>query len=230
MTLSELATAVGAPKSSLVGLLNGLLDERCLVRDASGRYLMGSRLASLSLRMMTGRELSIVARPILNRLVDVTGETAVLGELAPEGDTAIYVDKLESSNPIRYAVNTGERRDLYCTAIGKVLLAWLEPAQQQQYLTKAKLQQFTPTTITSVDGLRAELEKIRREGIARSEGERIQHAAALAVPIFASGGKCVAALLVAGPSERMRSKTVQVEACLRSAAEECGRLIGGVQN
>jgi DNA-binding IclR family transcriptional regulator len=226
-TLSELSAAVGAPKSSLVGLLNGLLEERCVVRNSDGRYLPGSRLSSLSLRMMSGRELSIVVRPILSRLVAATGETAVLGELAPEGDMAIYIDKIESSNPIRYAVNVGERRELYCTALGKMLLAWFEPAQQQQYLAKTKFQRFTPTTITSGAKLRAELERIRTEGIARTEEERIQYADALAAPIFTRGGKFVAALLIAGPSERMRLNKVRVEEGLRAAAEECSRLIGG---
>jgi DNA-binding IclR family transcriptional regulator len=226
-TLSELSVAVGAPKSSLVGLLTGLMKERCVVRDKGGRYLLGSRLSSLSLRMMTGRELSIAARPILGRLVVSTGETAVLGELAPEGDMAIYIDKIESPDPIRYAVNVGDRRELYCTAMGKMLLAWCDPVQQQQYLAETKLQRFTATTITSVTKLRNELVRIREEGIARSEGERVQHAEAIAAPIFARGGKFVAALLVAGPAERMRLKKAEVERILRSAAEECSRLIGG---
>ena len=226
-TLSELSAAVGAPNSSLVGLLSGLLEERCVVRDAGGRYMLGSRLCSLSMRMMSGRELSIVVRPILSRLVAATGETAVLGELAPEGDMSIYIDKIESSNPIRYAVNIGERRELYCTALGKLLLAWFYPARQRRYLADTKLRRFTATTITSAAKLHAELEQIRNDGIARSEEERIPHANALAAPIFARGGKVVGALLVAGPSERMRLNKMQVEQSLRSAAEECSRLIGG---
>lgn len=226
-TLSELAVATGSPKSSLVGLLAGLIDERCLVRDESGRYLLGPRLPSLSLRMMSGRELTIVARPILSRLVALTGETAVLGGLSPEGDASIYLDKVESQNPIRYAVNVGDRRELYCTAMGKASLAWLDPVRQRQYLAGVKLRRFTTSTITSMPKLRAEIARIRREGIARSDGERVEHASALAAPIFARGGRFVGAMLIAGPSERMRANGEENERALRWAAAECSRLIGG---
>ena len=126
-TLSELAVIAGAPKTSLAGLLAGLTVEGCLVREQSGRYLLGPRVHSLAMQAMAGRELSMLARPILLRLVEATGETAVIGALAPDADLAMYLDRVESSNPIRYAVTVGERRELYCTAMGKALLAHCEP-------------------------------------------------------------------------------------------------------
>ena len=226
-TLSELAVIAGAPKTSLVGLLAGLTVEGCLVREESGRYLLGPRVHSLAMQAMAGREFVMLARPIMRRLVEATGETAVIGALAPDADLAIYLDKVESSNPIRYAVTIGERRDLYCTAIGKALLAHFEPARLKRYLKSSVRERFTATTITSAADLNAEVLRIRREGIARTNGERVRGASGLAVPIFAGGGTVVAALLIAGPSERMRANAKSNERFLKSAAAECTRLAGG---
>ena len=226
-TLSELAVIAGAPKTSLAGLLAGLTVEGCLVREQSGRYLLGPRVHSLAMQAMAGRELSMLARPILLRLVEATGETAVIGALAPDADLAMYLDRVESSNPIRYAVTVGERRELYCTAMGKALLAHFEPERLKKYLKSGLRERFTTTTITGAADLIAEMSRIRREGIARTNGERVTGASALAVPIFRSGGTVVAALLIAGPSERMRANVTSNERFLRNAAAECTRLAGG---
>lgn len=93
------------------------------------------------------------------------------------------------SRIIRYAVDVGERRELYCSAMGKISLAWLDPFRQRQYLASIKLRRFTPTTIVSITKLRDEIARIRREGMSRSNGERVHHADAIAAPIFARGGR-----------------------------------------
>ncbi len=226
-TLSELARITEAPKTSLVGLLAGLTAEGCLVRDGSGRYALGPRVQALATQTMAGRELIVLARSVLRSLVEATGETAVIGALAPDAEFAVYLDKVESPNPIRYAVTVGERRELYCTAMGKLLLAHFEPARLRRYLKSTPRQRWTGTTITSAADLAAEMARIRREGVARTNGERVEGASALAAPIFGGDGSVVAALLIAGPSERMRANLQRNEQLLRKAAADCTRLAGG---
>ena len=226
-TLSELAVNSAAPKSSLVGLLAGLMAEGCLVRDEGGRYFLGPRFLSLALRASAGRELIALARPILVDLVEASGETAVLGATAPDGDLAAYLDKVESPNPIRYAVTVGERREMYCTAIGKILLAYFEPAQLKQYLKATPRTRFTATTITRTADLQTELARIRHDGMARTCDERVMGASGLAAPIFSNDGAVVAALAIAGPSERMQSNAENNERLVREAAAQCTRLVGG---
>jgi DNA-binding IclR family transcriptional regulator len=227
-TLSDLALNTGAPKSSLVGLLAGLTAEGCLARDEAGRYFLGPRFLSLAMRAIAGRELLVLARPILAKLVEATGETAVIGALAPDADLAIYLDKVESHNPIRYAVTVGERRELYCTALGKVLLAHFPADRLRRYLRTSRRQQFTATTITDAAELDAELDRIRRDGIARTRDERITGASGLAAPVFANDGSIAAVLLIAGPSERMQANTGDNERFLQQAAVECTQAMGGV--
>lgn len=226
-TLAELATDTAAPKTSLVGLLSGLTAEGCLVRDETGRYLLGPRFISLAMQAVAGRELIALARPVLTELMNRTGETAVLGGLAPDADLAYYLDKVESQNPIRYAVTVGERRELYCTVIGKVLLAHMDAARRDAYVAAARLDRHTPTTITSKKALKAELTLIRDAGIARTDGERFDGASGVAAPVFGADGRLAVAILIAGPSERMRANALTNEQCVRDAAREFTRLAGG---
>jgi IclR family acetate operon transcriptional repressor len=226
-SLSELAKATGAPKTSLVGLLAGMTAEGCLVRDDAGRYAVGPRVHSLAMRAMAGKELVSLVRPILANLSEATGETTVLGALAPDADAVTYLARIESDNPIRYAVTVGQRRDLYSTATGKALLAYFEPERLKQYLNTTPRKRHTGTTITSAADLLTVLSRIRRDGVARNNDERVVGASGMAAPIFASDGSVVAALLIAGPSERMRVNAKNNEKLLRLAAAECTRLLGG---
>jgi len=226
-SLAELAVGTGAPKTSLVGLLSGLVEEGCLRRDEAGRYSLGPRFLSLAMRAVAGRELITLARPVLAELAEATGETAVLGAMATDADLATYLDKAESSNPIRYAVTVGERRELYCTAMGKVLLAHFDDERFERYLKQTKRQAFTAATITAAADLRAERKRIRRDGFARTDDERGTGAGAFAAPIHDSDGAVIAAIIVAGPSPRVRENAERNERLVRQAAAECTRLVGG---
>lgn len=226
-TLSELATFCDAPKTSLVGLLSGLVAEACVEREASGRYVLGPRVLSLAARASAGGELKELARPFLVQLVEATGETAVLGTLAPDADLVVYVDKVESPNPIRYAVTVGERRELYCTALGKVLLAWFPKPRLAAYLASQRLQRFTDTTITSASALSTELSRIRKEELARTSGERAKEANGLAAPVFLPDGTLGGGLLIAGPASRMHANRAANEKHLRRIAAALTDTVGG---
>lgn len=224
-SLAGIARAARAPKTSMVGLLAGMLQAGYLARDPDGRYALGPRMMALSLRVAARSDISMLARPVLARLVEQTGETALLGRLEPDEDVATYVDSVDSPNPMRYTVAPGERRELHCTAIGKLLLAYMEPARRERYLARP-LRSFTARTVTSSRQLRIELRRIAREGISRTDSERIQGASALAAPVFGARGEFLFGIVIAGPSERMRSQS-RHEARVRAAAEELTQLISG---
>lgn len=224
-TLAELAAAVAAPKTSLLGLLGGLVSEGGVHRDDTGRYRLGQRTLALAVRAVSGQDLTTLARPVMQALVDRTGETAALGTIAPDAEMAVYVAKVESANPVRYAVAVGERRELYCTAVGKALLAYFDRKRLARYLKEQPRRQYTSTTLTRDTDLLRELEQIRRTGIAMTHDERFAGASGMAAPVVSRDGTVVAALLVAGPSNRMRANATSIEESLRAAASECSRLV-----
>jgi DNA-binding IclR family transcriptional regulator len=226
-TLTELAAHTGAPKTSLVGLCKALVAEDCLRRNASGRYQAGQRIFALAMRATDGRELIELARPWLLELSRITGETAVLGAMAPDDDVVVYLDKMESSQPIRYAVNVGERRELYCTALGKTLLAHFPAERLDRYLSTRPLVRYTDSTLCEAPQLHAELDRIRTQGIGHNRGERVRDADGVAAAVFGADGRPVAGLLIAGPARRMEAHLKRNEAAVRRAAAALTRALGG---
>jgi DNA-binding IclR family transcriptional regulator len=229
-TLAALARRAGAPKSSVLNLLSGMVESGYVLRDGQARYHLGPSMITLAMSVVAKRGLSELARPVLERLVERTGETALVGTLAPDGEVAMYVDLVESRNPVRYTVSLGERRELYCTAIGKLLLAYMASDRREKYLRACKLQAFTQNTITSVRELRAALAEIRDAGLSRTDAERVAGASAVAAPIFGAEGTFVAGIVVAGPSERMRARAKENEAALSQAAKSLSIAIGGKES
>lgn len=227
-TLSQLAISASAPKTSLVGLLAGLIEEECLRRDESGRYYLGPRFMTLAMRAVSGRDFLKLARPALTDLSRKTGETAVIAALSHEDNMVTYLDKVESANSIRYSVTVGEVRELYCTVGGKLLLAFFEPERLETYLRSHRRKRYTDTTLTGKAEIMAELEKIRQEGIARTSDEQVQGSSGLAGPIYSNTGEIIAALLIAGPSERMRANAARNEQLVIEAAKECTKATGGI--
>lgn len=225
-TLSAIARCTQAPKTSVVSLLAGMVDAGYLLRDDAGRYRIGPVMLSLAMRIVSGTNLPAMVRPVLERLALATGETALAGTLAPDGDLAIYIEKVESSNPVRYTVSLGEQRELYSSAIGKLLLAHLHDDLQAIYLRKQTLVAFTPATITSVAALRAELASIRAAGLSQTRNERVVGASAMAAPVFDADGRVIAGLVIAGPTDRMRANRVHNTAQIKKEARQLSQFIG----
>jgi DNA-binding IclR family transcriptional regulator len=218
-SLTELARAIDAPKTSLMSLLAGMVASGHLIKDEYGCYRLGARMYSLSMRIVGSLNLATLARPILEELMRATGETVLLGAVAPSGDLAMYIDKIESTSALRYTVSLGEQRDLYSSAIGKLLLAYMPKEQQDAYLQAHELRAFTPATISSRAELRKQLDAIRSQGYALTAGERIVGADAVAAPVVGFGGNVIAGVVIAGPSERMRShRPALIEQVIAAAA------------
>lgn len=222
-SLAELALLTGTPKSSLSGLLQGLVVENCVSRDSGGRYRIGDRFLSLATRTVFGQDIVAALRPVLADLAFVTGETALLAALAQDGAHLTYLDAVESENPIRYSVRVGELRELHCTAAGKVLLAHMPEPDLQAWLERAGLPKFTARTISTMPDLRRTLDQVREVGVAFSADERVLGASAIAAPVFGPDGQVMAALLIAGPTARMADARDENERALRSAAARCDR-------
>ena len=228
--LSEIARMVDAPKSSIVSLLGGMANTGHVQRGDDGLYRLGPRMYSLAMRVVGSLDLAALARPMLEWLEQQTGETALLGALAPAGDVAIYIDKVESHSPLRYTVSLGQQRDLHSTAIGKLLLAYMPAARLEAYVKNAKLTAFTPATLTTPSSLRKELSAVRARGFASTAGDQVVGASAFAAPVFGFQGEFMAGMVIAGPSERMLANQIHHTSCLLDAARRlCELMANGPQ-
>ena len=216
MGLAELSLAVGAPKSSLLGILRSLVRLGYLAH-AHGLYRLGPRSFRLAADMLAVRRFPSLVRPVLQDLHAQTEETVFLVQLDDVARRVTYVEGIDSPNPVRYTVPTGTTRPLYVSAGGLMLLAFQDPGFIDTYLRAVPLDPLTPRTITDVGKLRQRLQTIRREGFGVSIGETVPGAAGIAAPIFNADGSVTAGLLIAAPIERFEKQLPRFKRLLHEA-------------
>jgi IclR family acetate operon transcriptional repressor len=161
----------------------------------SGRYRLGPRLLELGNRVADRLDLREVARPHLQALADLAGETATLS--APGEPDAVTVDFVQSASSVRSVARLGRPSVSHATATGKVLLAFGGVS-----LPGGTLRAFTRRTITDRRKLTAEVERVRARGWAEAVEEREDDLSAIAAPLFASGGELVGIIGLQGPASR----------------------------
>jgi len=221
MTLSELATAIGAPKSTTLTVVRTLLGRGLVAYDARSRlYRVGlgfTRFAKAQVEV----DLRDIAIPHLRRLVEETSETVTLA--MTDGRAVYYLCRIMGSHPLQYAIPVGSPRPMHATAAGKALLAHFRPEQLREYFEKCELLELTRKTITDRSALEAHLETCRRRGYATAEGETSLDVFGLAVPIFDPKGEAVAAVNLGGPLTRLKDGEARYVPAVAATAEAIAR-------
>ncbi|OVZ60578.1 hypothetical protein CDO44_07555 [Pigmentiphaga sp. NML080357] len=220
MTHAEISRRTGIPKSSLTALLHNLVGRGYIEQlQDSQQFQLGEGAYALARRGAHNRDLLRASEPWLQRLTRDTGESAGLSVL--RNDMAERIASSQSPKAVLYSVHAGVMQPLYASSAGKVLLAWLPPAEREAYLQRVKLQPRTEQTIRSAAVLRRQLHQIREEGVAWSFSEFTAGIAGLAVPVLDVHGRALAAVGLAMPASRLedarKQKLVRV---LRHAAVE----------
>ena len=202
LTLAELARRIRLPKSTLLRLLNVLQQHRFVAKDPrSGNYRLGLKLLELGASASSQFDFVERARPHLNRLMQVTGETVFLSVL--DGIEALAVDRVESARTVRVPLSAGGRTPAYCTANGKALLAFLPLADLEARLGRARLTRYTRNTIVTLPALRNELRRVRAMGYAVDHEEMEEGLKCIAAPVRNLGGVVVASVGILGPAFRL---------------------------
>ncbi len=209
---TDVAAELGMTKSNAYRTLQTLVALKYLARLADQpAYEPTARLFELGSLIGNRFEVKRVALPILQEIVRRTGENAAVAVL--DDREVVYVERVDSPNPVRSVVRTGERLPSYCSASGKVLLAYA-PAKLVDSMADI-LVPFTEHTVTDLPTLKEHLARIREKGVATVRGEWHLQVAGIGVPIWGPTGKVVAALSISGPAERL--KAPQLRACLKVA-------------
>lgn len=224
-TLSRIARHLGAPKNSIVSLLAGMQQNDHVARDERAVYRLGPAMLQLSLRAAGGVRLRGLVRPALERIRDETGETALAGVALPGHDLLSYIEKAESLHAMRYTVPLGERRELYCTAAGKLILAFMPKEELNSCLRRVEFEPHTASTVTSVARLRGELKKIRSCGVASTQDERIVGASGIAAAVVKPQGRLVVSLGTVGPTARIQPHADEHTAVIVREARHLSELV-----
>lgn len=194
--LTDVAIALGVDKSNASHLLRTLVASGYAEQVEGRRYqasskISGSRSPSLE-EIIAFRER---LHPLLVKLVDDTRECAHMAVLV--GDKVWYVDKVSSPLPLKVDHPIGSMAPLHCTALGKAFLAFGPAAMP------VGLDGYTPKSITKPAALDAEIAATRKRGFAVDDEEFTMGIRCVAVPIYDSLGRMVAAIGVSGPTARI---------------------------
>jgi DNA-binding IclR family transcriptional regulator len=209
VSLTDMTSLLQAPKSSIHGLLRGLVAVGYLI-ERDHRYVTAPGLPSL-LTAAYSPSLEELARPAMTRLRDAFDESVMLGVLA--ADSIVYVASLESRQLVRYSAPLHERRLLHPSSMGKLYLADLPADQLDTYMGEYRLDS------KQADLLRQELGDVRKERVGYNREETFAGVTAAAAGIRDSAGVLVACMSIAGPTFRMAEKLDRTAAAVRAEGD-----------
>ena len=205
--LTELATRSGLHKSTAYRILDVLRGNRLVeFNPSTRRYHLGLRLFELGALAVSRLNLTTIAQPELEWLVEQSGETAHLCVL--DGVDVVYLVKVQSARALSMPSSVGRRNPAHCAGVGKAILAFLQQDRLHAILKEMRFAPVTPMTLISRDKLLKDLKETRRRGYAIDRGEMHEELRCVGVPVFDHSGTVVAGISIAGPWFRMTDSAI----------------------
>jgi IclR family KDG regulon transcriptional repressor len=222
--VSELAVAVGMPKPRIYRHLRTLVSRGYAAQEPqSDKYALTLRLSHIGRAIADKTEFHVESHSIMPALRERVRQSVVVGQI--EEDGVRVVDILRHRSEVEISSRAGALFDFHCTAQGKVALAF-GPATLWKKLQRSPLRKWTDATITDVERLRAEVERVKKRGWAVAPGEVLSGINALAAPVFDAGGALAGTIGILGSIQHLapRPSPALIAAVLDAAAEFSRRL------
>lgn len=225
LTAKQVAALSRLPVSTVHRFLANLVAAGFLNRDAEGTHCLG--IACFSIGQAAAGQLDIrrLSLSYLRELNQQTRETIHL--TVRHGLSAVYVEKLDSPEPLRIYSRIGASVPLHCTAVGKVLLAFMPAEEQERILPQLDLKRLTSNSVGNLQELRTELYRVRKNGFASDLEEHEMHIRCVAAPIWDHTGSVHSSLSITAPAFRMpvtrlRQLAPMIQAAGRKISAELG--------
>ena len=203
LSVRQIAEKLNQPTSSVYRHLRILKEKEYITEMNDGTYKLGYRFLRMANIVKKDSSLSTIARPIMLKLTEETGETSIL--LVRSGMHSVCLENVPSVHRINVSAEQGAIFPLYGGASGKSLLAYLGDDVVDELFANNMIQKYTNNTILDSTELKKQLATIRKNGFAFTDGEVDEGVVACGVPIF-DGNNVIAALSLAGPRERLLEK------------------------
>jgi IclR family KDG regulon transcriptional repressor len=193
-------------------------------KNENGKYRLGVKLIELGYAAMDQLDLCKEADQELRNLATATCLTVNLATL--DEDEIIYIQKITDTASFALNIRIGQRKSAYCRALGKVLLAYLEPHDLQKRI-QGPLKALTPKTIVDPAMLMRHLSIVKEQGYAIDDEEAQVDCICIAAPIWNSQRKVVAAVSISGTANEIRSKRMDhwiqlVKSCGQAISAKLG--------
>lgn len=225
-SVSELSRQLEFPKSSTFEILATLEREGILEKDHDrNTYHLGLKLFELGNQAKSELEIRRVAIPHMKSLNQQLDETVHLTIM--DNWEVLYIECFESTKRLRTYSVIGVRAPLFCTAVGKAILAFLDPKEIEDVIRSKGLPKFTENTLTSRQALLADLKKTTGRGYAVDNMEHEEGVRCVGAPIRDHTGRIFASMSVSGPSQRINLTTIPTIAeSLLAQTQQISRRLG----
>lgn len=201
--IGDLAESLGLNKSTVSRTMATLASEGFVYKDPeTKKYRLGYSILSLSGVVNSNMDVYRESMPIINKLVETTGETSHISIM--DNLEVVYLQKVECNHPVRVLTHVGRRNPLYCTSSGKVFLAFSKDQELLDKVIENGLKQYTKKTITDPNKLKEHIKEIRLNGYAYSYEEYNEGVHSIAAPVYDYRGRVIAALSMVGPKQRIQ--------------------------
>ncbi|MGB1310362.1 MAG: IclR family transcriptional regulator [Leucothrix sp.] len=227
MSLAELSAASGLANSTTHRLLVSMKHLDYVEYNAvHGLWSIGVKAFSVGNAYLRKRDFIAQARPYMRELVAETGETSNIAVL--KGDKHVFVGQIECSEVMRMVVQIGSEGHLHAAGVGKALLSALPEDEIRHIAERTGLVRLSEKTITSVDDLLQELEKIRSVGYSFDDEEQTNGLRCIASNIYNEYGEAIAAVSISGPVVRLSDDRIGYLAeTVKDKADMITKVIGG---
>jgi len=228
LSMTQISELTNMNKSTVHRLLATLEERRFVQRDPlTGRYQPGNRLLHMAFLTLDRNSIREIAAPFMQRLNEMHRETITLSTL--DDLDMVYIDVLESPQSVKLAAKPGQRLPVFCTASGKVVMAYSNDDFVKQVLEQ-ELPQYTPFTIRDLETTFHIMDLVRERGFAYSEQEFEEGINAVAAPILGKNNSPIASIAVAGPAYRLTvERMLSIGPSVASIAVELSKEIAAVK-
>ena len=216
LSITEISQKLGMMKGTVHRVLSTLTARKFIQQNSKTKmYGLGVRTLEIGIDSKRERFLRIAMAPFLMELYETCGET--VNAAVWEYNAIRYIYRLESEELLRISTTAGARFPGYCAATGKILLSYFSNEDIRQiYGLDGSFKEYTQNTITSVDELIQEIEKVRVSKVAVDDEEALMGVYCVGAPVLNSKAECVAAISISAPKNRVTANTSDILAKLVS--------------
>lgn len=196
ITLDEICEKLELPKTSAYDIVTTLAEMGMVNVDRGQRqrYTIGLTAYRIGINYTNNLDFISTIEPELRAFAKEVGKTVFFGVRSDY--EVVYICKAEPDNPIITTATVGTKNPMYCTSLGKVILAYSDEETREQILSRIRFRKKTERTILNKESLLEELERVKEKGYALDAREVEEHMECVGAPIFGSDGNVLGAISV----------------------------------
>lgn len=227
MGLMEISAALDLHKSTVHRLLMSLIYMGYAKQDEiTQKYMLSYKIVNMAGKILDRMDILQIARPYMDRLSDISGETVHL--VQREGNNILYIYKAEAKvGSIRMVSHVGMVHPMYCSGVGKAIMATLDEAEVKQIWNESIIEKKTDKTITDIDDMMKVLAEVKETGYALDDEENEEGVRCIAACLRDYSGEVRYAFSVSGPVSRMtKERVLELSVDVKKVQEELSKELG----